>query len=613
MKYESLYYYYQPIVDIHSGWTFGVEALLRGWQGREAWSDIAGLFNFAYRNQLLKPLNQHLIEKATQDLISHHINPETRLFYNLDNRLFELFEQHPSLDLSTFLAIPPLLSERLVLEVSEQQAFNCYHNINHWLENLQQGQIQMAIDDFGSGFANLQLLYFTDAKYLKLDRFLINEINKDSRKRILTEHIVNLAHQLGTKVIAECVETEAEYFTCREIGCDLIQGYLIAPPTAINDIHKSYPIIQQLRQRHKRIKTNHEFINRELDKSTPLKLDNTTDEMLQHLSQNRSKRLIPVVNQHHEPLGILEEAQIKAYLYNPYGISLMKNQSFRKTLPNFITSVPTINIHSSINTMLRIYNEQPHKRPLIITQNSQYCGILDEVALLNLIHEEQIAIARDQNPLTGLKGNHLIQDFLSAIIDDPSQPTAITYVDLNDFKPFNDFFGFRLGDRLLIRFAEILRDECPETSDSGYFIGHIGGDDFFIGYRPTKEPLSEAAFLKKISQIQTRFCFEAESFYTPEQREHQFLETTDRHGQTRKFPLLSFSAAILFINANETGLSPDLISHQVSALKKEAKAADDHIAFALFQNAPQPDTLTNTALTSTSTKDPKTPTPPLGQ
>ena len=87
-------------------------------------------------------------------------------------------------------------------------------------------------------------------------------------------------------------------------------------------------------------------------------------------------------------------------------------------------------------------------------------------------------MARDQNPLTKLPGNNSIGDHISASLEaqHPGRHTFV-YFDFNDFKPFNDHYGFRQGDRAILLFAEIMQRNLPGT-----FIGHIGGDDFFAAF-----------------------------------------------------------------------------------------------------------------------------------
>ncbi len=86
--------------------------------------------------------------------------------------------------------------------------------------------------------------------------------------------------------------------------------------------------------------------------------------------------------------------------------------------------------------------------------------------------------AQSQNPLTHLPANDAILDFIGRAAADRSVNHAFCHLDFNNFKPFNDVYGFHVGDRAIIMFAELLR---AEFGHDNAFVGHIGGDDFFVG------------------------------------------------------------------------------------------------------------------------------------
>jgi EAL domain-containing protein (putative c-di-GMP-specific phosphodiesterase class I) len=122
-------------------------------------------------------------------------------------------------------------ADRLCLEISERYELKSVTNAKAILGRYQDQGFRIALDDYGAGFSGLQLLYHTEPDYIKIDRFFIQDIDADARKRLFIANIVNTAHALGIEVIAEGVETQSEYVTCGEIGCDMVQGFWIARPT----------------------------------------------------------------------------------------------------------------------------------------------------------------------------------------------------------------------------------------------------------------------------------------------------------------------------------------------------------------------------------------------
>jgi diguanylate cyclase (GGDEF)-like protein len=143
---------------------------------------------------------------------------------------------------------------------------------------------------------------------------------------------------------------------------------------------------------------------------------------------------------------------------------------------------------------------------------------------------------RSLNPLTGLPGNERILSELSARLSQ-QQPFALLYVDLDQFKPFNDHYGFLRGDEAIRAVADLLRQVARDLGDSETFVGHVGGDDFVMIIAP--DQADELA-----SAICRRFDAMAPSLYDPADREVGSIEVADRRGIPQRFPLLSLSIGI---------------------------------------------------------------------
>jgi diguanylate cyclase (GGDEF)-like protein len=140
------------------------------------------------------------------------------------------------------------------------------------------------------------------------------------------------------------------------------------------------------------------------------------------------------------------------------------------------------------------------------------------------------------NPLTRLPGNITIIEEIQRRID--SRNTfALAYADIDNFKPFNDRYGFSRGDEVIRMTARLITNINKATSPSGGFIGHIGGDDFiFILPVDTVE--------KACSELISKFDEIIPSFYDPSDRERGFIESTNREGKVRKFTFLTLSIGI---------------------------------------------------------------------
>lgn len=141
----------------------------------------------------------------------------------------------------------------------------------------------------------------------------------------------------------------------------------------------------------------------------------------------------------------------------------------------------------------------------------------------------------DSNPLTHLPGNPSIQARVEREIA-TGKPFAVLYCDLNNFKSFNDKYGFEAGDRALKAASDIIVQAAKKDPNS--FVGHIGGDDF----------IAVCAFDKaeKIAQeIATQMDKIAPSFYSPEDQAQGYMVSTNRKGETEQFPFLAMGIGIV--------------------------------------------------------------------
>ena len=145
--------------------------------------------------------------------------------------------------------------------------------------------------------------------------------------------------------------------------------------------------------------------------------------------------------------------------------------------------------------------------------------------------------ALDANPLTKLPGNTSIMEELDQRLRQGA-PLAVGYVDLDQFKAFNDAYGFKRGDEVIRETARILLTAIRRHGTPEDFVGHIGGDDFVVITTPEAVDAVTHAI---VTEAKTTFT----ALYDPETQRRGYLEGTDRHGQPAQFPLLSASIAVV--------------------------------------------------------------------
>jgi diguanylate cyclase (GGDEF)-like protein len=178
----------------------------------------------------------------------------------------------------------------------------------------------------------------------------------------------------------------------------------------------------------------------------------------------------------------------------------------------------------------------------------------------NILERKKQSI--DVNPLTGLPGNLTIQHTVEKHIVSKDS-FSLLYIDLSNFKSFNDKYGFYRGDEVIKFTASLLTNMTKEYGNVSDFVGHVGGDDFII--------ISSIDNSIKIAEnIIEKFDYEIKRFYDANDLKQGFIVTTDRKDNIKQIPIMTISISI--IDTNIACLSHYAeISKRAAELKKEIK------------------------------------------
>ncbi|MEN5406618.1 bifunctional diguanylate cyclase/phosphodiesterase [Aliarcobacter butzleri] len=561
---EKLDYAFQPIIYSHSGKIYAVEALLRNVNEIPGLMSIDDLFDLAFNDDYLYELDLQLREKAISKF-SKIKQSNLKLFYNLDNRII-YNKNYSQGNTAKILKKYNLNKDSICFELSEKGTAIEQNALSTMLQRYKESGYKIAIDDFGIGVSGLKLLYFSEAHIIKLDRFFITNIDQDSKKKLFCSSIIEMAHIMGMQVIAEGIETAKEFYTCKDIGADFIQGYLVQKPTTnIDKIEKLYNNICSLISEDKRASQNNFIDEKFIENILPLNVNTSLYDLFLHFKENTKSHFVPITDEFGNFLGIIYESDIKKISYSQYGLSLAQNRTFSSTLLKYIKPALSVEISWGIDKILEIYNlNSNNSLGIFITSSDKYIGFINLNSLLTLSYKRNIEIATNQNPLTKLPGNNQIEKFIDkSFKKNQKDITHIIYFDFNDFKPFNDIYGFRQGDRAILIFSELLQKRYSKDS----FIAHIGGDDFFVGLKnKDKEDVFELT-----SNIQDEFRNSAKNIYSKEDKKNGFIISKDRFNEKRRFELLSVSAAIIEINSKSDISNFDNTLNIVKKASKNSK------------------------------------------
>ncbi len=162
-----------------------------------------------------------------------------------------------------------------------------------------------------------------------------------------------------------------------------------------------------------------------------------------------------------------------------------------------------------------------------------------------------------------LNGEHIrpVYQAIEAVIKE-TEPYAIIYLDVDNFKAYNDAYGFAAGDAMLKALAQAMVESCSEKD----FIGHIGGDDFVIITRPQKKENVHSL----CENVTNNFAELIKPFYSPSDWERGYIISKDRNGLVDEFPIATLSMAVI-TNYNDRFNESAVLSKKIAEVKKKCK------------------------------------------
>lgn len=228
--------YFQPKVSMESGLIAGVEALAR-WQHPE--KGVLAPIHFIAAIEgtpMMEAFTLSIVEQTLQNLIGWRRLGLTSLTASVnlsaDNLANRAFTERLT-ELVARYRIPP---ESLIWEVTETMLMN---NVSESLANLARLGLKgfgLAMDDYGIGYSSIQQFARCPFTELKIDRAFVNGAARRDNRRVILESAIEMGHRLNVKTVAEGVENQEDWDLLRTLGCDLVQGYMIARPMPAIDL-----------------------------------------------------------------------------------------------------------------------------------------------------------------------------------------------------------------------------------------------------------------------------------------------------------------------------------------------------------------------------------------
>lgn len=224
--------FYQPIVSLKTGRIIGLESLVR-WHHPERGLVLPREFiPLAEETGLIIPLDRYVLREACRQMHEWHAQmptePPLTVSVNMSGKQFTQPDLIESIEL--ILKDTSLEPLSLNVEITESTIMVDHEYTANVLSKLQALGVQVQIDDFGVGYSSLSYLSRFPLNALKVDRTFIKLMTEDSNYLKIVQAIVMMTHGLGMGVIAEGVETEKQLIQLNALGCEYVQGYLLAVP-----------------------------------------------------------------------------------------------------------------------------------------------------------------------------------------------------------------------------------------------------------------------------------------------------------------------------------------------------------------------------------------------
>lgn len=230
--------FYQPIIDVKTGKTIGVEALARWVSPTKGLVSPLDFIPTAEEYGLIKHIGHQILLKScidTQKAISQGIwSKDFHLHVNISVK--QLQQEHFVDDVKEILEQSKLDVRHLTLEVTESNMVDADNHIMNNMKLLREHGVGIAIDDFGTGYSSLSYLHKLSFDCLKIDRSFIKDLTEANAPSSIAAIIMGMAQNMSVTVVSEGVETEGQAQILKDLGCQQAQGFLYAKPLPFEDL-----------------------------------------------------------------------------------------------------------------------------------------------------------------------------------------------------------------------------------------------------------------------------------------------------------------------------------------------------------------------------------------
>lgn len=563
---RSLSPVFQPIVSMRDGAVYAHEALIRGPAGMPLHTPDA-LLAAARKEGLLLDLEIACVSAALERWAD--LRQPGRLFVNLSaSALLQMIRARSVDAIVRSIHRLGLQPRMLVIEITEHEHVSDIAALNDAAQHLHAAGVMLALDDFGDGRSSLRLWSELQPDIVKVDKYFTADLSRHAKKVQTLRALLQIAEIFGTSLVAEGIENADDLRVVRDLGIHLGQGYFLGRPAKEPLAHlakepagvwldQRVSVMPLLRTaavsgRLREVKTI----------AAPTVAPTTShDELVRLFDLHPALHAVAIVD-NGIPVGLIDRRQFmercaKRYFKELYGV---------KPCITFANLSPRL-IEREHNTedLVAILTSQDQRyltEGFIVTENGRYVGLGTGDQLVRTVTESRIEAARHANPLTFLPGNVPITEHIERLLASGGEFVAC-YGDLNNFKPFNDHYGYWRGDEMIRALASCAMSHCDAQRD---FVGHVGGDDFIFLFQSDD-------WERRCEQLVIAFDTHARSLYDEPGLAAGGIDAEDRHGVVRFFPFTSLSIGAVRVRKGQFRTA-ELVANAAASAKHGAKMAN---------------------------------------
>jgi len=589
---------YQPKMAINGKEIVGMEALVRWQRPGQGIIPPDKFIPIAEENGLIVQLGTWVLREACRQNKAWQDAglPKLCVAVNLSARQLRDNNFVPSV--MHILEETGLNPRFLELELTESSLMGDASDTVYKLLRLKELGISISVDDFGTGYSSLSYLKHLPIDTIKVDRSFVRDIVNDPDDAAIVDAIIAMAYSLKLNVIAEGVETIEQLDFLRTRNCQQVQGFYFAKPldahqfetflaqglsggnvslstpdaspSSVTGSHSSTvsSVTSNPETTPDKTVTGAEYISDISVQVVPAHPGDNLSAVLKRFQGDTGLLVLPVVDNGHA-VGIINRSTfLEEHIIGMNGFAFHINHA-KKMRDLMAPIVLSFESNISIKEAAQAIQSQgldTRVDNICVNCNGVYFGVVDVNRFISAMTNINLTLAKGANPLTGLPGNECIQrEINKRLMTD--KVFDIAYVDIDNFKPFNDYYGFQRGDVVIKSIGEIISDILHSSGfGSSCFCGHIGGDDFIFITESHQAEMISSQIIKALEEHLP--AFHGEFDYSA-----GCYSAVNRKGELETFRLLSISIGIV-----NTHLTPVSSYAQLASVSTEVKKAAKKIS-----------------------------------